>query len=235
MHLFLSISGARDLKPTIKIVMGISHLLLFAGVVPNAIAMTPQAVMENALKVYESIDDYAAVVYTYPAASMDASESLFDTQEPIVVFNLFFRHPDEHAIQEIGQSRHGIFRIELLSALGTLKDLDMVLRDKAFIRGRACHILDISSPERPQELARLWISPQDWTVRQFSISVASVEMIVTQFKYARVGRQQILPIETRSFFPLTKQVLINRIGDYKINTKLPSEIFEQREPEAQAK
>ena len=235
MHFHSVISGAHDWKPTIKTVFGIWSLLIFSSVVPNVAAMTPQTVMENALKVYENIDDYSAVVSTYAVESMDASESVFDTQVPIVVFNLFFRHPDEHAIQEIGQSRHGIFRIELLSALGTLKDLDMVLRNKAFIRGQACHVLEISSTERPQELARLWISPKDWTVRQFSISMASVEMVVTQFEYGRVGRQQILPIETRSFFPLTKQVLINRIRDYKINTALPSEIFEERGAEAQTK
>lgn len=229
------ISGALDWEPTVKTVVGIWSLLLFAVVVPNAPAMTPQAVMENALKVYENIDDYAAVVYTYEAKSMDASERLFDTQAPIVAFNLFFRHPDEHAIEEIGQSRHGIFRIELLSALGTLKNLDVVLRDKAFVRGQECHVLEISSTARPQELAKLWISPEDWTVRQFSISVASVEMVVTQFKHARVGRQQILPVETRSFFPLTKLVLINRITDYKINVGLPGELFEKRESEVQSK
>ena len=190
--------------------------------------------MENALKVYENIDDYSAVVYTYQAESMDASESLFDVQEPIVAFNLFFRHPDEHAIQEIGQSRHGIFRIELLSALGTLKNLDMILQDKAFVRSQECHVLEVSSLDRPRELAKLWISSKDWTVLQFSISVASVEMMVTQFKHTRVGRRQLLPMETRTFFPLTKLVFINRITDYKINVGLPAELFEQRESKVQS-
>ena len=220
---------ARYRKASIKTVIAGLSLLLLAAVVPNASAITAQSVMENALKVYENIDDYSAVVYTYKADAMDVSESIFDAQQPIVAFNLFFRQPDEHAIQEIGQSRHGIFRIELLSALGTLKDLDVVLQGKAFVRGQECHVLEVSSIERPQEMAKLWISPKDWTVRQFSISVASVEMIVTQFKHARVGRRQILPIETRSFFPLTKLVYINRITDYKINIGLGSELFEKRE------
>ena len=226
---------SREWKTNIKTFVGGLSFLLFVAVIPNAAAITAQAVMENALKVYENVDDYSAVVYTYQADSMDVSESIFDTQRPIVAFNLFFRQPNEHAIQEIGQSRHGIFRIELLSALGTLKDLDVVLQGKAFVRGQECHVLEVSSIERPQEMAKLWISPKDWTVRQFSISVASVEMIVTQFKHARVGRQLILPIETRSFFPLSKQVLINRITDYKINSRLPSELFEKRESDGQSK
>ena len=223
-----------DWKATVKTVGGGLCLLFLAAVVPSASAITARDVMENALKVYENIDDYSAVVYTYQTDSMDVSESIFDVQEPIIAFNLFFRKPNEHAIQEIGQSRHGIFRIELLSALGTLKDLDLVLQGKAFVRGQECHILEVSSTERPQEMAKLWISPKDWTVRQFSISMASVEIIVTQFKHARVGRKQILPIETRTFFPLTKLVYINRITDYKINIGLGSELFEKRDSEGQS-
>ena len=233
MHLCAMVS--REWKVTIKTFVSGLSFLLFVAVIPNAAAITAQTVMENALAVYENIDDYSAVVYTYQADSMDVSERIFDTQAPIVAFNLFFRQPDEHAIQEIGQSRHGIFRIELLSALGTLKDLELVLQGKAFVRGQECHVLEVSSAERPQEMATLWISSKDWTVHQFSISVASVEMVVTQFKHARVGRQQILPVETRSFFPVTKLVFINRITDYKINSGLPSEIFEKRESKVQSK
>lgn len=220
-------------KNNVKTVVGIVSLFLF--VVPNVFAINAQTVMDNAIALYEGIDEYSAVVYTYKTDSMDVSPSIFESQEPIVAFNLFFRQPDEHAIQEISQSGHGIFRIELLSALGTLKNLNLALQRKDFIRGQECHVLEISSPERPNELAKLWISPKDWTVHQFSISMASIEMIVTQFKYARVNRKQILPIETRSFFPLTKQVLINRIMDYKFNIGLPSEIFEERASETPSK
>ena len=161
---------SREWKTHIKTFVGGLSFLLFVAVIPNAAAITAQTVMENALKVYENVNDYAAVVYTYKADSMDVSESVFDAQAPIVAFNLFFRQPNEHAIQEIGQSRHGIFRIELLSALGTLKDLDLILQDKAFVRGQECHVLEVSSTERPQEIAKLWISPKDWTVRQSSPS-----------------------------------------------------------------
>ena len=226
---------SRDWKAIVKTVFGGFSFLLLVAVISNAVAITAQTVMENALEVYENIEDYSAVVYTYQADSMDVSESIFDTQQPIVAFNLFFQKPNEHAIQEIGQSRHGIFRIELLRVLGTLKDLDLVLQGKASIHGRECHVLEVSSIERPQEMAKLWVSSKDWTVRQFSISIASVEMIVTQFKHARVGRQQILPIETRSFFPLTKLVYINRITDYKINRGLGSELFEKKDSEGQSK
>ena len=223
----------RDWKARLKIVVwGLSFLFI---AVFNASAITAQDVMDNTLKVYENINDYSAVVYTYQTTSMDVSESVFDTQQPIVAFNMFFRHPDEHAFQEIGQSRHGIFRIELLSALGTLKDLDLALQGKAVVRGQECHVLEVSSMERPEETARLWISPKDWTVRQLSISMASVEIIVTQFKHARVGRQRTLPIETRSFFPLTKQVLINRITDYKVNRGLPAALFEKRESQEESR
>ena len=225
----------RNWKMGIKTILVGLCLLLLTTVVPDALAITPQEVMKNALQVYESIDDYSAVVYTYQTDSMDVSESIFDVQEPIIAFNLFFRKPNEHAIQEIGQSRQGIFRIELLSALGTLKDLDLVLQGKAFVRGEECHVLEVSSVDRPQEMAKLWISSKDWTVHQFSISVASVEMIVTQFKHARVGRQQILPVETRTFFPVTKLVYINRITDYKINRGLPTALFEKRESQGQSK
>ena len=61
------------------------------------------------------------------------------------------------------------------------------------------------------------------------LSINSDELITTRFKYASTDRRKrILPTETRSFFPLTKQVFINRIGNYQINTGLPSEIFEKK-------
>ena len=232
MHFYFLMS--RDRKTILKTIVAWLCLLLFIAIVPHASAITAEDVMENALKVYENINDYSAVVYTYQADSMEVSESIFDTQQPIVALNRVFRQPGEHAIREIGQSRHGIFRIELLSALGTLKDLDLALQGKAVVRGQECHVLEVSSTQRPEEIARLWISPKDWTVRQFSISMASVEIIVTQFKHIRVGRSQLLPVETRSFFPLTKLVYINRITDYKINRGLPSALFEKQESQGES-
>lgn len=228
-YLFLS----QYWRTSIKTVVGIVCLLLFA--VPNVSAITAQTVMDNVIAVYEDVNDYSAVVHTYKADSMDVSPSVFESQAPIVAFNLFFRQPDEHAVQEISRSDRGIFRIELLSALGTLKNLNLALENKDFVRGEECHVLEVTSPERPDELAKLWISPKDWTVRQFSIYMASIEMIVTQFTYERVSRRQFLPIETRSFFPLTKQVFINRITDYKVNRGLAAEIFEKRTSKTQIK
>jgi len=214
----------------------ILSLFLFVGVTPsNVSAITAQEVMENALEVYEDIDNYSAVVQTYEADSMYASESTFESREPIISFNLFFRKPDEHVVKEIGLTKYGIFRIELLSALGTLKDLDIELKDRESILGKKCYVLEISSAERPGELAKLWVSQRDWRVMQFSISMASLEIAVTQFKYIWAGRKRGLPVETRCFFPLTKQVLINRITDYKINTVIPPEIFKKKETKKQSR
>ena len=95
--------------------LAMMSLFLSAVVVHNASALTAQTVIDNSLEVYEDVENYAAVVHTYKADSMQASESMFERQPPRVAFNLFFRQPDEHAVQKIGNSRRGIFRIELLS------------------------------------------------------------------------------------------------------------------------
>ena len=203
--------------------------LSICGITTNVLAITAEEVMENALEVYEKIDNYKAVIQTYEADSMNASGNYIESQQPIISFNIFFRKPNEHVVQEIGLTKYGIFRIELLSALGTLKNLDIELKDREFILGQRCYVLEITSVERPGELAKLWISQRDWRVAQFSISMASVEIVVTQFKYRGAGRKRGLPIETRSFFPLTKQVLINHITDYEINTDIPPEIFKKEE------
>ena len=209
--------------------------LSICGLTTNVLAITAQEVMENTLEVYEDIDNYKAVVQTYEAASMNVSRSIFETQAPIISFNLFFRKPNEHVVKEIGLTKYGIFRIELLSALGTLKDLDIELKDRESVLGQKCYVLEISSAKRPEESAKLWISQRGWRVLQFSISMTSLEIAVTQFKYVGVGRKSALPVETRSFFPLTKQVLINRITDYEINTDIPPEIFKKRETLQQSK
>ena len=227
--------GPQVWKSPVKTVVGTIYLMFFAVVVNNASAITAETLMENVAEVYEDIDNYKAVVYTYQVDSMDVSESVFASQEPIIAFHLFFRQPNEHAVEEIGQSRFGIFRIELLSTIGTLKDLELTLQDNDFVLGQECHVLEISSIERPDELARLWVAPKTWHVLQFTISIASVDMAITQFKYPLEGRHRILPMETRSFFPLSKQVLINRIANYQINTNLSSEVFKQREPNQQTR
>ena len=221
-------------KATVQNVLRMMSLLLFASISYSASALTADEVMRNVLKVYEDIDDYMAVVYTYEVDSMDVSESVFESQQPMVTFNLFFRKPNQHAVKEIGKARFGIFRLELLSALGKLEKLDIDLQGEDFILGQPCYVLEISSVERPSELARLWVSPKEWRVQQLTISIASVELVTTRFSYPLHGRNRHLPLETRSFFSLSKQVLINRIADYKVNTGLSPDIFEKRKPGRQS-
>ena len=158
---FCSITS-QDRKATIKNRLALLTLLLIASISYNAYAVTAEEVMRNIVEVYEDIDDYKAVVHTYQVDSMEVSESVFESQQPIVAFNLFFRKPNEHAVKEIGKSRLGVFRLELLSALGTLENLDIDLKGKDFILGQECHVLEISSVKRPGEVARLWISPREW-------------------------------------------------------------------------
>jgi hypothetical protein len=200
-------------------------LFLSAVVVHNASALTAQTVIDNSLEVYEDVENYAAVVHTYKADSMQASESMFERQPPRVAFNLFFRQPDEHAVQKIGNSRRGIFRIELLSTLGRLKHLEIQLQGREFLLSQRCHVLEITNPDKPGDKAQLWISPRNWRVLQLTLFIKSVELVRTQFKYPLGKKGSQLPIETWSFFPASKQVLINRIADYRVNTRLPSEIF----------
>ena len=209
-------------------IIGMINLLLYATVAPNASAITAEAVMENVLEVYKDVEDYKATVFTYKASSMVVSESELSTQVPIVTFNLFFRKPNEHAVKEVNKSRYGVFRLELLSTLDILKDYDLVLKGREYLDEKQCYVLEVSSLERPGEQGRLWISPKNWQVMQLTISMVSVDTMVTRFTYPVGGRYQHLPIETRSFFPLSKRVLINRITDYKINTGLPSAIFKKK-------
>ena len=102
-------------------VIGLMCLLLFTAVVPNASAITAETVMENVLEVYEDIEDYEAIVFTYRANSTEVSESELRAKAPLVTFNLFFRKPNEHAVKEINKSQYGVFRLELLSTLDILK------------------------------------------------------------------------------------------------------------------
>ena len=223
--------GRKATGPTMFRLMS---FFLFASISYSASAITAEEVMRNVLKVYEDIDDYMAVVHTYKVDSMDVSESVFESQPPMVTFNLFFRKPNQHAVKEIGKARFGTFRLELLSALGKLEKLDIDLQGEDFILGQPCYVLEISSAERPSELARLWVSPKEWRVQQLTISIASVELVTTRFSYPLDGRNRYLPLETRSFFSLSKEVLINRIADYKLNTGLPPELFEKRKPGRQS-
>ena len=216
-------------KPHYNNLLAVMSLLFTAVVVPNASALTAQTVMDNVLEVYEDVEDYAAVVHTYKADSMEVSGSIFEHQPPRVAFNLFFRKPNEHVVQEIGSSGRGIFRIELLSTIGHLRNLEMQLKDSAFLLGEKCHVLEFTDPDKPGDKALLWISPRNWRVVQLTLFIKSIELARTQFKYPLGNRGRHLPIETRTFFPQSKQVLINRIMNYEVNAGLSPEIFAEPE------
>ena len=210
--------------------LGVMGLCLIA-IGGDASALTAQTVMANALEVYADVEDYAAVVHTYTADSMEVSGSVFEGQPPRVAFNLFFRKPDAHAVKAIGDARRGIFRIELLSTLMRLTRLEVRSRGQMFLLGHACHVLEIVDPDTPGDTAMLWISPGKWKVLQLTLFIKSVELVRTQFMYAPDDTGNPLPVETRSFFPVSNQILINRIGAYRVNTGLPAEIFEPRHTE----
>ena len=213
-------------KPHFKSVLVMLSLLLSAFVGYNASALTAETAMGNVLAVYEDIENYAALVHTYKADSMEVSGSVFEQQPPRLTFNLFFRKPDEHAVQEIGNSGRGIFRIELLSTLTRLRNLEMQLRDSAFLLGEECHVLEFIDPEKPGDKALLWVASRNWRVVQLSLFIKSFELARTQFRYPPGNRGGPLPSETRTFFPESKQVLINRMMNYEVNTGLPPEIFD---------
>ena len=210
----------------------IFSLLLIGAVLltrPATAALTAQEVMDNALQVYEEIDDYAAVVHTYAADSLEASGSLFERQPPQAAFNLFYRKPGEHAVQNIGGTSRGIFRVELLSSLERFKTLELQLQaNREPLRGQECYVLEITDSEKPGTLARLWISPRNWNVVQLTYFLNAIEFVRTQFHYALGERGPFLPIETRSLFPVSNRVLINRIANYEVNTGISPKLFERK-------
>lgn len=210
----------------------IFSLLLIGAVLltrPATAALTAQEIMDNALQVYEEIDDYAAVVHTYAADSLEASGSLFERQPPQAAFNLFYRKPGEHAVQNIGGTSRGIFRVELLSSLERFKTLELQLQaNREPLRGQECYVLEITDSEKPGTLARLWISPRHWNVVQLTYFLNAVEFVRTQFHYAPGERGPFLPVETRSLFPVLNRVLINRIANYEVNTGISPKLFERK-------
>ena len=212
-------------------VCAILSLFLLSGAATGVAAITAREIVENAIDVYEDIDNYTAVVETYETDSMQASPSIFESQPPITAFNLFFRKPDEHAVEPIVDSRQGIFRVEPISALGNLRDKELNLEAREVLRGKNCYVVACASPDEPGTLIKLWISPRDWTIQQFTLIVESLPLANTQFRYPPGGNKRLrfLPTETRSFFPLSKKVLINRITDYRVNTSLPSDVFKNNE------
>ena len=228
MHCCLSMTSGKKLH--FKNLLAVVSLFLSVVVAHHASALTSQTVIDNVLEIYEDIEDYAAVVHTYETDSIEVSGSIFERQPPRVAFNLFFRKPDEHVVQEIGNSGHGIFRIELLSTLGHLKRLEMRLQGKTSLFGQECHILEIIDPDKPGDKALLWVSPRNWRVLQLTFFIESTELVRTQFKYEQGDSGRHLPIETRSFFPVSNHILINRISDYRVNFGLPPEIFDERFP-----
>lgn len=192
-------------------------------------APTAQEVMDNALQVYEEIDDYAAVVHTYATDSLEVSGSLFELQPPQASFNLFYRKPGEHAVQNIGRTSRGIFRVELLSSLKHFNTLELQLQAKRELRrGQKCYVLEITDAEKPEMQARLWISPRNWNVVQLTYFLNAIEFVRTQFHYAPGNSGSVLPVETRSLFPVSNRVLINRITNYEVNTGVSPELFERK-------
>lgn len=217
----------RYINPALLLVITVgSGILCSICIIPNASAQTAEDVMDDVLKIYEDITNYAARVDTYRADSMEVSDSIFERQPPLLAFDVFFRKPNEHTVQEIGTSGYRIFRVELLSVLSDLKTFEKQRQSNSSLLGEECYVLEFLSPYNNGDRAKLWVSHRESRVLQLTVFEKSVESI-TQFKYP-LGNQTVpLPTETRTFFPGHKQVLINRITDYAINTVLPFNIFDQ--------
>ena len=194
--------------------------------IPNVSAQTAENVMDDVLEIYEDIQNYAVRVQTYRADSMEVSESLFEGQPPLLTFDLFFRKPNEHTVQEIGISGYRILRVELLSVLKDLKTFEKRLQRNSSLLGEECYVLEFRSPHKNGDWVRLWVSRRESRVLQLTVFAKSVESI-TQFKYP-LGKQTVpLPTETRTFLSGHKQVLINRFINYEVNTVLPFDIFDR--------
>ena len=146
--MFLCSTLTKDRKPIPKSLCLILSLFLLSGAATGVAAITAREIVENAIDVYEDIDNYTAVVETYETDSMQASPSIFESQPPITAFNLFFRKPDEHAIEPIVSSRQGIFRVEPISALGNLRDKELNLEARETLRGKNCYVVACASPDR---------------------------------------------------------------------------------------
>lgn len=219
----------RYINPILLLTITVSSCLLCSiCIIPNASARTAEEVMDDVLEIYEDIQNYAARVHTYSVDSMALSDSVFERQSPLLTFDLFFRKPNEHTVQELGTSGYRIFRVELLSALKDLKTFEKRLQGNASLLGEECYVLEFISPHRNGDTARLWVSRRESRVLQLTVFEESVEAI-TQFKYP-LGNQTVpLPSETRTFLPGHKQVVINRIINYEVNTVLPFGIFDKSE------
>jgi hypothetical protein len=185
-------------------------------------------IVQLASEPYAGIENYRATVSTFRVSSMQASDSEMDGLEPTVVFNLYYRSPDRHAVRAVTEDPEGIFRVEPLSTLARMQHLHlrMIARD-TLIAGPA-YAIEGTNPARQGEKVTIWVDMKTRRLVQAAFELNGVPIVTTQFRYPPGDDPALLPHETRSYFPQASRFYMNRIARYEVNTDIPDDAFSDR-------
>ena len=180
------------LRRTDSNTLAVLSLLLIGAMLrlshPATAALTAQEVMDNVLQVYEEIDDYATVVHTYAAESLEASGSLFEQQAAYLSSSVL------SSTYFTGNRGNTPFRISARhpaasSALNCSAPWNASGRWNCSCRlpgnrfaGRSVTFLKSLMPKsRKRRGVTCYPSPRNWNVVQLTYFLNTIEFVRTQF------------------------------------------------------
>lgn len=193
---------------------------------PSLASPSGKDVLDLLLEKYRPVRDYVASVVTYRTHSLYISDSELSRIPPLMSFSIFYKN-GRHVVRGIsGPEGMAIFRIELLSGLQAFSRSEVSLVGQERLEGVSYDVLEVTASDRPESRLRLWVDPRRVEITRLSIYIGDVEFARTQFFYSG-PRWKSLPVETRTLFPTTGVVLINRVVNYEVNVGLSDSLFEE--------
>jgi hypothetical protein len=191
-------------------------------------ADTATDIVQSASEPYTGIQNYRATVSTFRVSSMHVSDSEMDGLTPTVVFYLYYRSPDRHAVQAVTEDPEGIFRVEPLSTLARMQHLHLRMLAGDTLSTGPAYAIEGTSPARQGEKATIWVDMKTRRLVQAAFELNGVPIVTTQFRYPPGDDPALLPHETRSYFPQASRFYMNRIARYDVNTDIPDDAFSDR-------
>ena len=112
----------------------------------------------------------------------------------------------------------------MLNALRTL-DVRGEYRDRH--QGRWLRMLRLASDHAPEGHTELWVDEDTGRPAKVSFYVNEFVLFTTEFRYGGGAAEEDLPTETRTSFPESTRIIVNRVARRDLNLVLPAGVFQE--------
>jgi len=208
--------------------------------------LTVEEVLDNAIAVYADIENYEVEVHsqTFRGSLSKPTESnrpkiLRESEGTTHEFRLYYKSlgKTKVGVQSEGKKSRTLntrkrervmFTYDPSRLFAQLAKFNYILQGQTRIWNHDAYVVELIPKEQVEGRdlkAILWIEDKNWTVVRVNIYLNGQPVLVCHLQYSKINGQHWLPVRTETEFPTQGKVIVNERRGYRINARLPAEIF----------